>query len=66
MRKVWRWVKKRWDRLMWVRVGYEVGGMAYTVSVHRFGLRSVRVAVVCVVKGRQAQKAPAKKVWRLN
>jgi len=61
-REVKRWIEK----LLWVRVGIEIGGMTYTIAVHRLGLRKPRLTVTCRMPGQKLAVAPKKKVWRLN
>lgn len=58
---------KRWlDRLLWVRVRFQVNGLTYTVVVHRFGLAKPRLEIVLSLRGRPMVKVPRRDVWRWN
>jgi len=65
--RAWRVKVKHWlEKLLWIRVGIEVSGMTYTISVHRFGLQKTRVIVCCKLPGRVLAAAPISEKWRLN
>ena len=61
MKRLKRW----WDRLCWVRVAFDLGGLRYMVVVHRFGLQKPRLVVLLKVSGQTLVRAP-RRVWRWN